>query len=62
MDPNAAWADFIEAIHDGDNEAAAECLDNLREWRLKSGFAPLAGQKDASHFDSLLQLLLHSLD
>lgn len=40
MDPDAALADLLTDILNGDADAAAESARNLAEWIARDGFAP----------------------
>lgn len=38
MDPTACFARFVEAIHDGDGETAADAADDYNGWLHRGGF------------------------
>lgn len=40
MDPQTALYDACDAIHDGDNARAHECLTALADWIARGGFLP----------------------
>lgn len=42
MDPQAAWVDFLYAIHDRDLHTAAGIAQDLIDWYNKGGFHPPA--------------------
>lgn len=41
LDPQAAWQAMIQALIDGDREAASDCAVNLMDWLDRGGFAPV---------------------
>ncbi|MGL4554803.1 MAG: hypothetical protein ACRC33_26860 [Gemmataceae bacterium] len=40
MDPDRTYADFLDALSNGDPEVASHRLDDLADWITRGGFAP----------------------
>jgi hypothetical protein len=40
MDPDQAYAEFLDALKDGDAEVASHRLDDLATWISRGGFVP----------------------
>ena len=58
MDPNACFADLLEALADREDFAANEHAQNLSDWLAKGGFYPGDGKIRHSTIDAFLKYVL----
>ena len=40
MDPQATWGEMLDALADGEFDAASEAADTLMDWLRRGGFPP----------------------
>jgi hypothetical protein len=60
MDPEATYRELLEAIAQGDREAAVHHAGNLAGWLRRGGFAPVVDQRLAG-FPRLQTVLAKAL-